>query len=1047
MAELVERLQVAVGATYRVERELGGGGMSRVFLAEEPALGRRVVIKVLPPDMAAGVNRDRFQREIQLAARLQHPHIVQLLAAGSSDDLLWYVMPFIEGESLRLKLARSGEMPVKDAVRILREVADALSYAHEQGVVHRDIKPDNVLLAGKHALVTDFGVAKAVTESSRGNTLTSLGMALGTPAYMAPEQATGDPNVDHRADLYALGAMAYEMLCGQPPFTGSNPQAVLAAHVTQAPATVSSIRPAVPATLNAIVMRCLEKHAADRWQSAEELTPHLEALLTPSGGISPTAATPVVSTGTAATLRWSHPVRVAALSLVSAGMLAAVVWVLVQQLGLPDWVFLAALALLVVGLPILFLAGRHERQRALARTTGFVPAVPAGRVGRLTTFRGAIAGGVLAFAALALGVGVFMGLRAAGIGPFATLVSAGVLSQKDRLILADFQNRTSDSTLAESVTAALRIDLTQSTVVRLLEAEDIAAGLERMQQDPATRLTGVLAREIAEREGAKAVIVGEIAPLGAGFVLTASVVGNNGTTLLAERETAADATQLIGAVDRLSQKLREGIGESLRTIRAGEPLEQVSTGSLDALRKYSQAERLADQARYEAARALLEDAIAIDSTFGMAWRKLAVVLSNTFADPAKQVQASQRAYALRERLPERERLLATAWYFANVEIDIDREIQAYEQLLARWPEDITSLNNLAIAYSTKRRWTDAEQLAARGLEISPRTGVLWFNLIDNQVLQGRVAAAESSLKRWGETAPEARNRFQVGYRLAWGKGDYAMAAAYADTLSRQEPLSLQALGRNQTAALSILKGKLTAGEQFQREAVAIDQRRGVRGTVYTNHAADASTLLRGNPDQAIRILDSILIRNPLDSLPAVSRPYLALARLYARAGNMGRAESLMKEYERLVPDVLRRTDPNRHSTEGMMALASGRPADAIRAFRSFQAQDGCQACFLFEIGQAFDGLNQPDSAIATYETLVSLIEPGPVGRQFTLPPAYYRLGELFETRGDREKAIEYYGRFADLWKEADAELQPRVREARKRIGELAGEGKASTTKP
>ncbi|MGH7702367.1 MAG: serine/threonine-protein kinase, partial [Gemmatimonadales bacterium] len=220
--------------------------MSHVFLAEETRLGRQVVIKVLPPEMGAGVNAERFEREIQLAARLQHPHIVPLLTAGASGDLLYYIMPFIAGESLRVKLAREGELPVIEAVRILREVVDALSYAHRNGVVHRDIKPDNVLLAEGHAVVTDFGVAKAVSASSGKSSLTSLGVALGTPAYMAPEQAAADPHVDHRADIYALGALAYEMLTGRPPFIGTSPQAVLAAQVTQAPEPLAQHRAAVP---------------------------------------------------------------------------------------------------------------------------------------------------------------------------------------------------------------------------------------------------------------------------------------------------------------------------------------------------------------------------------------------------------------------------------------------------------------------------------------------------------------------------------------------------------------------------------------------------------------------------------------------------------------------------------------------------------------------------------------------------------------------------------------------------------------------------------
>src|SRR5262245_14756647 len=270
--------------------------MSRVFLAEESRLGRQVVIKVLPPEMGAAVNVERFEREIQLAARLQHPHVVSLLTAGASGDLLYYVMPYIAGESLRAKLAREGALPVPEAVKILREVVDALAYAHKSGVVHRDIKPDNVLLSNGHAVVTDFGVAKAVSASSGASSLTSLGVALGTPAYMAPEQAAADPHVDHRADIYAVGALAYEMLTGRTPFVAPTPQALLAAHITQAAEPVTRHRAAVPQALNALVMRCLEKKAADRVQRADELLSQLHAMSTPTGGMAPTGST-VISSG------------------------------------------------------------------------------------------------------------------------------------------------------------------------------------------------------------------------------------------------------------------------------------------------------------------------------------------------------------------------------------------------------------------------------------------------------------------------------------------------------------------------------------------------------------------------------------------------------------------------------------------------------------------------------------------------------------------------------------------------------------------------------
>src|SRR5881398_1586597 len=294
MGDLLARLQSALGDPYRIERELGGGGMSRVFLAHETALKRQVVIKVLPPEMAAGVNVERFRREVELAASLQHPHIVPLLSAAASGDLLYYTMPLVEGESLRAKLARQGELPVSETIRVLADVADALAYSHAHGVVHRDVKPDNVLISGKHAVVTDFGVSKAVSASS-GGSLTSVGVALGTPAYMAPEQAAADPHIDHRADLYAVGVLGYELVTGGPPFVGKTASEVLAAQVTRRPEPLQARRPACPAALAHIVMKCLEKRPADRWQSADELLAQLEPLATPSGGTTPTATRPMAA--------------------------------------------------------------------------------------------------------------------------------------------------------------------------------------------------------------------------------------------------------------------------------------------------------------------------------------------------------------------------------------------------------------------------------------------------------------------------------------------------------------------------------------------------------------------------------------------------------------------------------------------------------------------------------------------------------------------------------------------------------------------------------
>ncbi|MEI6739164.1 MAG: serine/threonine-protein kinase [Gemmatimonadaceae bacterium] len=278
MSAFKQRVQQALTADFLIERELGGGGMSRVFLATERALERRVVIKVLPPELAAGVNVERFRREIQLAAQLQHPLIVPLLAAGEDGGLLWFSMPYIEGDSLRDALDQRGRMSPRDVVRILHDVVDALAYAHARGVVHRDIKPDNILTSGMHALVTDFGVAKALRASIPLAGGTATGMAIGTPAYMAPEQLAADPAADHRVDIYAVGLLAYELLAGRSPFSGASPQATLAAQLTQMPEPPHRSIADIPEALSALIMRCLAKDATERPASATALLTAIEAL-------------------------------------------------------------------------------------------------------------------------------------------------------------------------------------------------------------------------------------------------------------------------------------------------------------------------------------------------------------------------------------------------------------------------------------------------------------------------------------------------------------------------------------------------------------------------------------------------------------------------------------------------------------------------------------------------------------------------------------------------------------------------------------------------
>jgi serine/threonine-protein kinase len=284
-----EQLFTTLVDQYSIERELGGGGMSRVFLATEIGLGRHVVIKIVAPEIAGDVSTERFAREVKLAARLQQANIVPVLSAGDANGLPYYTMPYVRGESLRARISRGDAVPIGEAVSILRDVARALAFAHGEGVVHRDIKPENILLSGGTAVVTDFGIAKALSASRTldGTNVTSgitqAGSSIGTPAYMAPEQAAGDPDTDHRADIYAWGVIAWELLGGRHPFAGrTTPTALLAAHMAEKPVSLKKERADVPDELSLLIDRCLEKDASRRPSSGSELIAALDGVVTPS---------------------------------------------------------------------------------------------------------------------------------------------------------------------------------------------------------------------------------------------------------------------------------------------------------------------------------------------------------------------------------------------------------------------------------------------------------------------------------------------------------------------------------------------------------------------------------------------------------------------------------------------------------------------------------------------------------------------------------------------------------------------------------------------
>ncbi|MEO8564384.1 MAG: serine/threonine-protein kinase, partial [bacterium] len=692
--DLRQRVQESLSGTHTIERELGGGGMSRVFVATERRLGRPVVVKVLAPELAAAMSAERFEREIQLSASLQQANIVPIIAAGDLDGLPYYTMPFVDGESLRARLTH-GSVAIDVAIDILRDVAKALAYAHERGVVHRDIKPDNILLSGRSAVVADFGIAKAIAaaqEKPVGATLTQLGTAVGTPAYMAPEQAAGDPSTDHRADLYAFGCVAYELLAGHPPFHGLSPHKLMAAHMTEAPRAVEELRPDTPPALARLITRCLAKDPDKRPANADEVLRELS----------------VTTTGTASMPFHGRSLFLRAMAFYAAAFIgvAIVARLLVQTQGLPEWIFSGALIVMALGFPVILFTGYTQyvaRQVAQATPTltprgTLVRASANGTMAQLAvkasphvSWARTARGGVAALTAFALLVAGYLVLRVLGVGPSGSLMAAGKLTAQDKVLVATFDAAGKDSALGDVVAVAVRTNLAQSRAVQLVPTSGLVAALERMQRPATSRVDLALAREIAQREGIKAVVAGNVASAGSAYIITARLVSAaSGDELAVYQESAASAADIIPAVDRLTRQLRGKIGESLKSVAAAPALGQVATSSLDALRSYAAGMRANDvEGDFAKAIPLFEEAIKKDTGFAAAYIQLAASLSNSGLQRARQDSLIATAYRLRERLPEHERYSVEGGYLATR--DRRKAMAAYERALAVDSSDVEAL--------------------------------------------------------------------------------------------------------------------------------------------------------------------------------------------------------------------------------------------------------------------------------------------------------------------------------------------------------------------
>ena len=1054
-----EQLQATLGSGYTLGRELGGGGMSRVFVAEEHRLKRNVVVKLLSPELAQGLSVERFEREIRTAAALQQANIVPVLTAGESHGLPFYTMPYVEGESLRARLER-GPLAVTEIIGVLRDVSKALAYAPRHGVVHRDIKPDNVLLSEGTAVVTDFGIAKAITAArteSGAATLTQIGTSIGTPAYMAPEQAGGDPDVDHRADLYSLGAMAYELCTGQSPFGGRTPHRMLAAHLGEAARPVTELRPELPAALAELVMRCLAKEPADRPQSAAEITRILETVTSGTG----MEAMPAVLLGGPGMLRKALAIYAAAFLVVAVLARAAIVGI-----GLPDWVFPGSLVVMALGLPVVLWTGyvQHVTRRAMAATPTFTPGGTrtAARHGTLATMALRAAphvswyrtarGGMYALGVFALAIAVFMGLRAAGVGPFGTLLAAGRLERHDALLLTDFRTTNTDSTLGRVVSDAVRAGLSGSRAFALVSPAAIVSGLRRMQLPPETRVDSGIARQIALRDGIKAIVDGEITGVQGGYIVTVRLVrADSGIELASFRETGDGPRGLIEASDKLARAIRSKAGESLRDINATPPLTQATTASLPALRKFSEAGH-ANAVGDRRALQLAREAVALDSNFASAWSSLAAMISNYGGAPRAAIDSAlERAFRLRNRVPERERDRIVARYYAmGPGRDRSMAIAAYDALLQNGDSSAGVPVNLGELLRSRREFARAESLNLATIRREPGSGTALGNAIELQLNQGKLDDAARNVARLREVAKGYGLDRQ--FFLYHARGDDRAIRALIDSL-RTGPYARAT--RGPTRSLALRDGRLgelrALTRRYRGDTAGAPEPRTLEERLDRMEWPDEVAIeafVLGNTRERRERLDRVIASIPWSELAEVDRPYLMVAAHLARAGSVDKARAMVARMRAEVKDtsLLRVWQSDLHAVLGEIALAEGRTADALREFRRGDiGYDGapaheCAPCLPFDLGRVFDAAGQADSAIVQYERYLATPYWLKPLRQFDpirVPYIHERLGHLYEAVGNQQKAAENLAAFVALWKNADPELQPRVAAAREKLRRMS----------